>query len=774
MNHKIIRRDIAKNAVVSITTMLFIATAAMLLSLTAILTVHLFGSMDQLMERAKTPHYMQMHSGEANMEPVTNFATKDHRVEAYQVLEFLNVANEKIVIEGNSLAGNVQDNGFSTQSKKFDFLLDMENRPVNPKDGELYVPVCYYRDQTARLGDFVVVDGNVFVVAGFIRDSQMNSSLASSKRFLVSEGDFARLRPSGTMEYLIEFRLKNLSELGAFEAAYHDAGLPSNGTAVTWPLFRMINAISDGIMIALIFLVSVLVILIGLLCVRFTLLAKIEDDYREIGVMKAIGMRAADIQRIYLSVYAVLDGTGCVIGFLLSLSLLFQKPLLDGIRLNFGGGGSGTTALFLGLTLDFLLFFFILFCVNQILKRFRKISAAQAIRSGGCQEDDGRIRTFRLSGNRFLTINLFIGLKDVIARKRLYLTMLATAALGCFIMVVPQNLYHTISESGFVTYLGIGACDLRLDIQQTENIAKKAEDIAHYMANDPQIQKYAVFTTRLFRMRLKNGAMENIKIESGSHTVFPVQYAEGTLPKSDHDIALSVLYAEELGKQVGDSITIFTDEGEKELVVCGIYSDITNGGKTAKAAFQNGTGEVLFGTICADIKNESLLSKSVSRYEQHFSYAKVSDVKEYIVQTFGQTLKSVRTASLTAVSISVAITLLITLLFMKLLTTKDRYSIAVLKSIGFTNSDITRQYVWRIFAVMMAGIVLGTLLAGTLGERMAGAVITSLGAATFHFHVDPLSTYVLLPAILILTAVAAAIHGAKNAGKLHISLFIKE
>ena len=772
MNHKIIWRDLSKNTVVSITTALFITTAAMLLSLAAVLAVHLLGSIDQLMETAKTPHFMQMHTGEVNMEQIGRFAEEDPRMEQYQVLEFLNVENEKIVINGSSLAGNVQDNGFSTQSKKFDFLLNLENKPVNPHNGEIYVPICYYRNQTAKLGDSVLIGENAFVVAGFIRDSQMNSSLASSKRFLVSEGDYERLKSSGTVEYLIEFRLEDLSELGEFEAAYQAAGMPSNGTTVTWPLFRIISAVSDGIMIALVGLVSVLVILIALLCIRFTLLAKIEDDYREIGVMKAIGMRVSEIRRVYLSIYAALAGAGCMSGFL--LSLLFQKPLLKGIRLNFGNGGSSATALFLGLVGDFCLFLFLLFYVNRILKRFRNISAAQAIRTGAAHEEPGRTRGFRLSENKAISINLFLGLKDVIIRRRLYLTMLITAILACFILVVPQNLYNTISRSDFVINMGIGACDFRLDIQQTGHIEERVEEIVQDMANAPEIQKYAVFITRLYRMRLDNGAMENIKVELGNHAVFPVQYTEGTLPKSDQDIALSVLYAEELGKQVGDYITLLTGDGEKELMVCGIYSDITNGGKTAKAAFQGGAGEAIFSTICADVENESLLSECISRYEHRFSYAKVSGVDAYIAQTFGQTLDSVRSAGLAAAVAAVAVTLLVTLLFMKLLTTKDRYSIAVLKSLGFTNSDITQQYVWRVCAVMAVGIVFGTALAGTLGERIAGAAIASLGASAFRFQVNPLSAYVLSPAILLLTAAIAAIHGAKNAGRLLISQFIKE
>ena len=112
-----------------------------------------------------------------------------------------------------------------------------------------------------------------------------------------------------------------------------------NGAALTWPLFRMISAVSDGIMIALIWLASMLVILIALLCIRFTLACKIEDDYREIGVMKAIGMRVSDIQGIYLSIYAAVAGVGCLFDF--CCLFCFASRFQDGIRLNFGNGGSG-------------------------------------------------------------------------------------------------------------------------------------------------------------------------------------------------------------------------------------------------------------------------------------------------------------------------------------------------------------------------------------------------------------------------------------------------
>ena len=772
MNRKIIQRDIAGNKAVSFLTVLFITAAAMLLSLAGILVTNLFGSIDRLMADAKTPHFMQMHTGDVDFEELEAFAAGNSAVEDFQVLEFLNVGGEKIRLGENSLALSVQDNGFSVQSSRFDFLLDENNRPAQPKDGELWVPVCYNRDHTVQAGDKAVINGKTFVVTGFVRDSQMNSTLASSKRFVVSAGDYAQLKEGGSVEYLIEFRLKDLSDLSEFESAYSASQMPANGPTLSWPLFRMISAVSDGIMIAVILLVSVIVILIALLCIRFTLLAKIEDDYREIGVMKAVGIRVSDIQSIYLAVYAVLAAAGCIMGFLLSLAL--RGPLQESIRANLGESGNDGLSFLLGMAGTLLLFFFILFFIRRILKRFRRISPVQAIRQGSEQENVRGGKSLRLSKNRWLSANLFLAVKDIAARKRLYLTMLFVIILACFIMVVPQNLYHTISDSSFVTYLGVGRCDLRMDIQQTEELEEKAGSVGKYLERDSAVETYAVFVTELFDQEQEDGTTEQIKVELGNHGAFPLQYVDGRLPSRDSDIALSVLYAEEMDKKVGDKMILLTDKGEKQLTVCGIYSDITNGGKTAKAAFQPGTREAAWSTVCVNLKQPGVLAEKTEEYSRKFPYAKVSGMEDYVAQTFGQTLRAVRTASVGAGFVAVVVTLLVILLFMKLLTAKDRYSIAVLKSVGFTGSDISRQYIWRSVLVVILGILLGSVLAGTLGERIAGVAISSLGAAAFHFTEDPLSSFVLSPAVLLFTALAATIAGTAKAGNLCISQSIKE
>lgn len=768
MYSRIIKNDIWKNKAITIVTTLFIAAAAMLVSLAAILTIHLFGALDTLMIQAKTPHLMQMHSGEIDALQLASFVQENSSIAEYQTLEFLNLDAAEIQFEGKSLSGSTQDNGLSVQSNKFDYLLDLDGNVINAKPGELYVPICYMRDHSTKVGDKAVVCGKEFMVAGFLRDSQMNSALSSSKRFLVHGDDYAEIQAFGKIEYLIEFRLKDVSTLGEFEKTYTAAELPSNGPVITYPLFKTLNAFSDGMIIALLLLVSFLVVAIAFMCIRFTLLAKMEDDYREIGVMKGIGLRISQIQNIYLLKYAAIGAFGCIAGYLLSLA--FRGILTENIRLFLGESENASIAPIIGILGVLMIFLAILIYVKSVLRRFRNISAAEAIRFGVRQEKSGSTKHFCLSQNTLLNTNLFLGIKDVLTRKSLYVTMFLVIVLASFIQILPQNLYRTISAKSFGTYMGIGECDIRIDIQQVDNLAEKGNQIMTAISQDNTFSKSNLLTAKMFRTDTDN----LLRVELGDHFIFPIAYSEGKAPDEQNEIALSAINADDLEKQVGDTITLIIDGNPKLFTVCGIYSDITNGGKTAKAAFTNQSAESMWITIYTELRNSSLAEEKVSEYTSQFPYAKVSGIDEYISQTFGQTIQSVKNASYAAIGISLLLTLLITLLFMKMLIAKDRYSIAVLKAFGFTNTDIMVQYIVRAAVVLTLGILIGTILVNTLGEGLAGIVISSFGASSFKFMVNPLSAYILCPLMMVFTVMIATLLGTSGAGQINVSESSKE
>lgn len=758
MNYcRIIRNDIRKSRLTTVITTLFVALAAMLVSLAVILALNLAGALDRLMVQAETPHFMQMHSGPLDSEPLNRFASQNEEVDRYQILEFLNIDNSEIELNGQSLISSTQDNGFSTQSGAFDYLLDLDGAVITPAKGEIYVPVCYMKEAGMKTGDIVSVCGITFRTAGFLRDSQMNSMLSSSKRFLISSQDFERLRGFGTMEHLIEFRLKDLSALDSFAADYTAAGLPSNGPAVTYPLFRMLGALSDGMMIAVILLLGFLTVMIAFLCIRFTLLAQIESDCRELGVMKAIGLRVSDMKKLYLAKYAAIAAAGCTAGMI--LSFLLKDLLLQNIRLNMGTGGNKSAALILAPASVLFVFAAILFYVNGTLGNLHKISASEAMRSGPQPEKSDAASRLSLSRNCFTNVNVFLGIRDVLLHKRLYGVHFTVLLFAAFLLVIPINLYTTMSSKGFVTYMGIGNCDLRIDLRQSDYLTEDAARISGDMDQDDSILRHTVLITKVFQTEAPDGTVSNLLTELGDHQVFPVSYVKGHAPVSPGEIALSAMNAEELGKSPGDSLTLITGSGKQTMAVCGIYSDITNGGKTAKAAFPADSDDAVWAVIYAGLKEPSLLRQTVRKYADTYHDVKVTDIRNYVAQTYGPTLNAIRMAAIAAAAVALALTGLITLLFVNMLTAKDRYSIAVMKAAGFTVWDIRQQYLSRFILVSVCGIFAGILLANTAGGALASLVLSGFGAPSFRFAVNPVLSCLLCPILMICTAVSASLAG---------------
>lgn len=91
MYARIIRNDIRRSRLASLATALFVAVSALLVSLAGALGAELSAALELLMERAATPHLLQMHSGPIDLPRLESFAAGRPEVEGFQVLEFLNV-----------------------------------------------------------------------------------------------------------------------------------------------------------------------------------------------------------------------------------------------------------------------------------------------------------------------------------------------------------------------------------------------------------------------------------------------------------------------------------------------------------------------------------------------------------------------------------------------------------------------------------------------------------------------------------------------------------
>lgn len=772
MYSKLILNDIKNSKLISATVVVFIFAATMLTAAAAGISVRLASSVENLFDQAKTPHFMQMHAGSVDYERLERFVQEHPVIEEFLVAEFLNIDGSDILINGSSLTSSVQDNGFVVQNETFDFLLDLENRPIDAQPGTVYIPIYYLQPLGLKVGDRARVGGKDLIVAGFVRDSQMNAGLVSSKRFVVHESDFAELRPIGNPEYLIEFRLNDLSEIARLESQYIEAGLESNGpSAITFTLFRLINMITDAMMIAVLAIVGLLVILIAFLCVRFTLLAKIEEEYKEIGVLKAIGVPQRDIRRIYLAKYLFLAGAACMFGFIAAQFL--QAVLAQNMELYMGKSDAGSMPALLGMLTVLLVFLMIYAYVNGIVKRFDHISVAQALRFGAPVSDDRQLRRFRLSLSA-LPANIFLGIQDLLISKKVYVTMLAVIVLCVFIVTMPADMHHTFSDRSFIGYLGLGDYDLRIDIAQIDGIVDRADELMRGLDADADIAMANLLVSKIFDAPTETGTVRKIKIELGDHRLLPVNYTHGSAPVSEDEIALSELNAQDLEKKVGDRIDLIVDGVWRSFTVSGLYSDITNGGKTAKAAFESADGAVLWVVIAIRLAEGVSAQEKLTELSERFDDVKISDVNGYIDQTFGGTKDAIgRVASVVSV-VALIIVFVLTLLFMRMLYFKDRKQIAVLKAVGFRSADIRQQYIVRAMGVLFISLLIGIIFAQTIGRSLGALILSVFNISGIRLLSHTAVHYFAAPVSIGVCVALATILGVRETAHLKISELIKE
>lgn len=755
---RILKIDFQRNKLIAATLFLFILLAALAVSSATGVITEMSGALENLFEKARIPHFSQMHVGEINQKAIDNFAIKHNElIESNQTTKILNIDGANIFLGNNesSEADSLQQNAFVRQNKEFGFLLDMDNQVLQINDGEVAVPIYHQQEYGLQIGDTVIIQsGNFskeFKIVSFLRDSQMNSTLSESKRFLVSDNDWDVLHENiGEIEYLIEFRLHDPNNVGELESLYLSAGLPQKGPSVTYSLYRLLNSLSDGIVAAVMILVGTLLVMIAILCLRLTMITAIEEDYREIGVMRAIGINYRDIGKLYLTKYTVIAAMASIGGYV--FSLLIKNVFTANISLYMGEAGVALFGRLLPILGAGLIFLTVVFFSRRVLRRFRHISPVEAIRIGSYQDNKKTARkSFHLSKSKISDVNIFLGTKEVFNHFKVYGLLCFVYIICSFLMILPLNTLNTIESPEYITNMGVGQSDIRIDVQRGD-INQQYNKIITYLQNDSEVDKYAGFYTGSYEALTPEGMYGTIRIESGDFSVFPLNYTEGYAPRESDDIALSVMNADEFGKKVGDKLTVLINGQERHLTVCGIYQDATNAGKTAKAKLPHDPQNILWYTLYINIKDSSDISQKVSEYTTAFFNAKVNEVGEFVSQTMGNVIEQLKIATIFAVGIAIGIAVLITAMFFKMLTAKEASQITIMKSIGFSMKDIQVQYVTRAIIVVLIGIILGTLLAGILGQRLAALVIT--GMSSIQFVVAPFIVYFLCPASIIVAVIA--------------------
>ena len=165
---------------------------------------------------------------------------------------------------------------------------------------------------------------------------------------------------------------------------------------------------------------------------------------------------------------------------------------------------------------------------------------------------------------------------------------------------------------------------------------------------------------------------------------------------------------------------------------------------------------IMWSIIYISLKDEKLVSDWVSEYRNDGSSlgegVKIVEISKYLNGMYGQTIRNIANASVMTIALGAVIIIVVILLLMRLIIWKERKESSLKKALGLRTSDICKDYIKKLCLYVASGILLGISAGVFLGQRLAGSLLGLMGAQGFKFVIDPLSTFIYVPALIIISA----------------------
>jgi putative ABC transport system permease protein len=754
--------------VITIVLVVFLILSSVLMAGGLRVTGTIVSSLKGLDRVAIPPDYMQMHKGTFEEDALNDFVKTHEYIEDFLIVQMLNIRNANIVYEGGKFENCLMDNGFVVQNERFDFLLNMENKKAVVQVGEVGVPVYYVEEFGIQVGDKIMLrEGDYrkeLTVSTIIRDSTMNSSLTYSKRFLINPSDLEDIsNHMGEWEYLFEFLLEDGASTSVLEKDYIDAGMPKNGVAVTGSFLTMLNGVSYGLVAFMIIIISILLMIMAILCLSYIIRATMAEENITIGEMKAMGFPRKAIGKLYRLKYSMLVLIAGVIGYLVAIPF-GEFGSSSAIRYCGEGDVTWMKWVFPLIGIVILSLIVVLRCRRTIYKNL-KHTVMELMRGEEKIKKEGHYSLPR-TGLKYR--NLTVALGELKCKWKEYAVVFLIFVLSTFLIIIPINMKSTLEDPSFMTYMGIGKCDIRIDMQNNEKLEEQKNAAISYLKSDKEIKKYAIYQIGYVPFENSEGDTGYIRVTNGDETIFPLKYLTGNAPKNGQEIALSFKNASDMEKEIGDSLAVNYQGKETKFLVSGIYQDITYSGKTAKAAIAFDDKDVEAYAIYMEVNEGVSVEDKTKELRSALNETKVVPVNEFKSQTLGGIEDNMGLVEVAACVISLLLITLITVMFLQLITAREHSAIAIKKAIGFSNKDLRIQLGIRIFMIQFTAIIVGVMLSNFIGEAIFGSMLSTMGASKITMLANPLIAYLLCPAAELFVVFITVVLGTRIVRKYHI------
>lgn len=771
MFFRILKKDLKRKKSMNIILLIFIILATTFLASSVNNLIAISESVDYFMDKAKVPDYIIASYDRGENKEFDDWINNSKLINSYDIDRSTTLSKDNIKIKKDKELQDFQPFGetlLQAQPKKYGKLLDDNGEEVILKSGEIAFSLADKNKNNLEVGDKVVINiGDIkkeFSIKMFTKDAIFGSSMNEMKRLLISDEDYEIFKSCKEAGVINNYYIMS-DDTTELEKEFR--GIDLNAIINIDKSFINTSYILDMIPSAVLIIVSLCLILIAFLILRFTIIFTLQDDFKEIGVMKAIGLKEFDIKKVYLIKYLVITIIGVAIGFVVSFQ--FGKILL----MKSSGNilmKSSTGNIFVNISCSISVVLIVLLFCYTCTRKLNKFSAIDAIRNGSTGENFKGKSRLKLKNYKNIGVPMFIALNDILCNLKRFVVLTLTFCIGTILIIIPLNTINTLKDGNIIKTFGMDYSDVLIETDEMDkyiNGANKEEYLKDmeslreaFIASGVDIKIYGEVMYRLkFYADDKDSVIRLMALQSQESDSNNYNILNGKMPELKNEVAITEAVAKKLNVSIGDTIYAQIGNEKKELIVTGLYESMTFMGESVRLSPKTDIDfkhlAIMFpfqGNFEGSVEPQVLIDKLKEKYP---SYSFKSS-QEYVSRYIGSTLDQLDTMKNLIVLIVVCINALITILMMKTFIAKEKGEIAMLKSIGFRNSSIRFWQSARISIVLVVAIILGIILSKFLGPVTVGQIFAIMGVHNIVFKVEALEVYVVYPIILLVVTTAIA------------------
>lgn len=775
----ILKRDLKRKKTMNFILVLFIILATMFLASSANNLISVMGAVDHFMEISKVPDLFAVGLTDGKEDIIQDYIEENEQVFEYGIETGFNLANEQVTIV------ECQNEPDKTKYEKTNTLLiqripdnfmkifPMEGETVSLKSGEIAFPKLEADNNSLQVGDKISIKiGDVeqeFKIAVIVKDAVFGTPYMGMKRLFISDEDFEKYKAQENLVYVNTYNV-NCKDVKVFHADFNKEWQKNNFNVIsvvdgdTVEMCYVMDMLIAGILI----IVSICLILIAFLVLRFTIVFTLQEDYKEIGIMKAIGIRDRGIKGLYLVKYLAISVFGAIVGLVCSFP--FGDMLLKSAIVNIKVDKAEQNFLINAVCAVFIVGIVLLFCYSST-SSLKKFSAMDAIRNGSNGERFKAKNHLKLWKTKRMNPYLYLAVNDILSSMKRFGILAVTFCLGTMLILLPLSAASTLKDDNIVNLFSLSRSDVYIDNGKLEEyVANKDERIL--------LEALEEMEEELLNHGISAKAGADIGYVITCYTEDPEDnssyyvlqavgnwerhYAliEGKEPELENEVIITDISAKAMGVSVGDSVYFNMNGEAREFIITGTFQSMMNMGhgfRVSKSAELD--PEYMAGIFCLQAEAEELEpEEAYEKIKEVFPDYKVLNTREFLSKMIGEVIEQIDVMMLCITAIVLIINSLITVLMMKTIMTKERGDIALLKSVGFANRSVKAWQVARILIVLVVAIVAGTILSKVLAPYTMGPIFAMMGANKIELVMNPLEAYVLYPLlILVVTGVSAVI-----------------